>query len=123
MGDNRVEDYKDLIVWNRAMELAVAAYGIANMLPQYELYALGDQIRRAAASIPSNIAEGYGRSTPKDYARFLAVARGSVYELETQLMLCIRLEYLTEGQLSTALGLSNEVIRMLNVIIPKLGNQ
>ena len=123
MGDNRVEDYKDLIVWKRAMELAVAAYRIAKMLPQYEVYALGDQIRRAAASIPSNIAEGYGRTTPKEYARFLAIARGSVYELETQLLLCVRLEYLTESQLSPALGLSNEVIRMLNVIIPKLGNQ
>jgi len=122
MADRRVEDYKDLIVWKRAMELAVVAYRIARMLPQFEVFALGDQIRRAATSIPSNIAEGYGRTTPKDYARFLAVARGSVYELETQLLLCLQLEYLTESQLSIALGLSNEVIRMLNVMIPKLGN-
>ena len=120
MADKRIEDYKDLIVWKRSMELAAAAYTIARKLPKIETFALADQMRRSAISIPSNIAEGYGRTTPKEYARFLSIARGSVYELETQLLLCSQLQYLDSSELSTALGLSNEIIRMLNVIIPKV---
>ena len=120
--DGRLEDYKDLIVWKRAMELASAAYGIAKMLPREETFALANQIRRSSVSIPSNIAEGYGRNTSKEYARFLSLARGSAYELETQMMLCVQVGYFEENDLSTVFGLANEVIRMLNVIIPKLGN-
>ena len=120
MTDNRVEDYKDLIVWKRSMELSTVVYAIAKKLPKIETFALADQIRRSAVSIPSNIAEGYGRTTSKEYARFLSIARGSVYELETQLILCVRLEYLEESDLAYALSLSNEIIKMLNVIIPKV---
>ena len=120
MPDNRLEDYKDLIVWKRAMELAVAAYAIARKLPKEENFALADQIRRSAVSIPSNIAEGYGRGSPKDYARFLSMARGSRYELETQLFLCENLGYVTQDEISTAIRLGQEVAKMLNVIIGKI---
>ena len=120
MPDNRLEDYKDLIVWKRAMELTAAAYRLAKRLPREENYALADQIRRSAVSIPSNIAEGYGRGSPKDYVRFLSMARGSRYELETQLLLCVDLEYLTKNDISAAIRLGQEVAKMLNVIIAKL---
>ena len=115
-----INNFRDLIVWKRAMELVEAAYAIIRRLPREENYALSDQIRRSVISIPSNIAEGYGRNGSKEYTRFLSIARGSVYELETQLLLCSRLHYCEEADLSEALCLSNEVIRMLNVIIPKV---
>ena len=72
--------FKDLIVWQRAMQFAKLVYGLVKQLPVEERYALADQLRRAAASVPSNIAEGNGRAGNKDYAHFLAIARGSVYE-------------------------------------------
>ena len=120
MPDNRLEDYKDLIVWKRAMELATAAYKVAQKLPREENYALADQIRRSAVSIPSNIAEGYGRGSAKDYARFLSIARGSRYELETQLLLCVELGYAKKEEIASAIQLGYEVAKMLNVIISKV---
>ena len=72
-----MKSYRDLVVWNRGMELASAAYKVSHMLPNYEMYALADQIRRSAVSIPSNIAEGYGRNSTREYVRFLSIARGS----------------------------------------------
>lgn len=122
MMDKRINDYKDLIVWKRAMELAKSAYSIAKMLPGEEKYALADQIRRSSVSVPSNIAEGYGRSGAKEYARFLSMARGSAYELETQIILCVDLGYLHEEDASNALRLIKEVVSMLTAILSKLGN-
>ncbi|MBR0367514.1 MAG: four helix bundle protein [Clostridia bacterium] len=102
------------------MELAVAAYEVAAMLPKHEIYALADQIRRSAISIPSNIAEGYGRSSTRDYVRFLSIARGSRYELETQLLLCVKLGYIGQQDISTAVQLGTEVGKMLNRMISRL---
>ena len=116
-----MENYKELIVWQRAMELVAAAYQIARMLPKWEQFALADQIRRSVVSIPSNIAEGYGRNSSKDYARFLSISRGSRYELETQLMLCVQLGYVDSRDIEKAIDLGEEVGKMLNVIISKLG--
>jgi four helix bundle protein len=116
-----IKNFRELIVWKRAMELVVETYQLVKHLPKEETYALSDQIRRAAVAIPSNIAEGNGRGTPKDYARFLAMARGSKYELETQLMICVMLQYLTKEQIKKAMMLSDEIGRMLNVIIARLG--
>ena len=103
------------------MDLAQEVYEIAEHLPKNETYGLVSQMTRAAVSVPSNIAEGNGRGTPKDYARFLAMARGSKYELETQLMICVMLQYLTKEQIKKAMMLSDEIGRMLNVIIARLG--
>ena len=122
MTDCRIDDYKDLIVWKKAMELTKTAYLLARILPKEENYALGDQIRRSSVSIPSNIAEGYGRTSPRDYARFLSMARGSSYELETQILLCIDLGYIQEKDAVTAVGLCKEVARILTRIIQNLGN-
>ena len=86
-------------------------------LPKDELFGLTNQLRRAAVSIPSNIAEGNGRDSAKEYLRFLYIARGSCSEVETQLLLCVELGYLQESEITTALELSTEVAKMLNKII------
>ena len=117
----KVRNYRELVVWKRSMELVVETYELVKHLPKEETYALSDQIRRAVVSIPSNIAEENGRASAKDYARFLSMARGSKYELETQLLICVELCYLTKEQLSKAMLLSDEIGRMLNVLIAKLG--
>ena len=88
-----------------------------------ENHALADQIRRSSVSIPSNIAEGYGRTSPKEYARFLSMARGSSYELETQIILCVDLGYIREADTVKAIELCKEVARILTRILQSLGNK
>ncbi|HTS89038.1 MAG TPA: four helix bundle protein [Gemmatimonadales bacterium] len=102
-----------LLVWRKAMDLAESTYAVTLRLPQHETYGLASQLRRAAASIPSNIAEGYGRSSRKDYLRHLGIANGSLLELETQIILAERVAYLTEQKAKVILGLSSEVGKML----------
>ena len=116
-----IKNYRELVVWKRSMELVVEVYGLVKHLPKEETYALSSQMRRAVVSIPSNIAEGNGRGTTRDYAHYLAMARGSKYELETQLLICVELHYLTNEQIEKAMKLSDEIGRMLNTIITKLG--
>ena len=120
MLSGELKGYRELIVWKRAMELVVEVYDLANRLPKEERYVLADQIRRSAISIPSNIAEGNGRSGDKEYIRFLSIARGSQYELETQLLLCVQLGYLTDTDVSGASVLCDEIGRMLNALITRL---
>ena len=121
MADGYAKNYRDLVVWKRSIELVKETYKLMRFLPKEETYALSDQIRRAVVSIPSNIAEGNGRASSKDYARFLSMARGSKYELETQLLICVELCYLTQEQITHAMNLSEKIGRMLNVLIAKLG--
>ncbi|MCD8037189.1 MAG: four helix bundle protein [Clostridiales bacterium] len=102
------------------MDLVTEVYRLAKLLPREELYSLSDQMRRAAVSIPSNIAEGQARSSMKEFANFLSIARGSKAELETQLMICVRLKYLTQSQVETVLSLCQEVGMMLTSLIGKL---
>ena len=90
----KVKTFEELIAWQKAMELAEAVYRLQKSLPKEEVYGLGDQIRRAVVSIPSNIAEGFGRDSTKDFQHFLAIARGSLFEVKTQLTLAHRLGYL-----------------------------
>ena len=89
-------------------------------MPKEELYGLTNQLKRAVVSIPSNIAEGNARFSTKDYLRFLSMARGSKAEVETQLILCVRLDYLTQEDIKAALSLLSEIERMLNSMITKL---
>ncbi len=117
-----MDSYKDLIVWQKSMDLAEEAYRITSSLPKEELYSLSGQIRRAAVSIASNIAEGYGRNSVKEYCRFLSIARGSKNEVETQLLLCVRLGYLEQKQLSASFSLCDEIGKMLNALINKLSD-
>jgi 23S ribosomal protein len=110
----KVEDYKNLIVWQRSMELAEEVYRLVKKLPKEELFALSDQIRRAVISIPSNIAEGYERDSTKEYIHFLSIAKGSKAELETQLLLCTKIHYLDNSDIEKSISLIQEIGKMLN---------
>ena len=105
-------------MWQKAMEFARQVYQLQKVLPQEEVYGLGDQIRRAVVSISSNIAEGYGRETKGDFMHFLVMARGSLYEVETQLELAQSLGYLSVSD--ELWHSSKEIGRMLNGFISKL---
>lgn len=98
------------------MELVTEVYLLAKKLPKEERFALSDQIRRSAISIPSNIAEGQGRNSTKEFIQFLAIAKGSKAELETQLLLCVKIKYLTHLEIETAINLIQEVGKMLNAL-------
>ena len=114
------KNYKDLVVWQKAMALVEAVYRVVRLLPADERYVLGDQIRRSAVSIPSNIAEGNARGTEKEMIHFLRIAQGSRAELETQLELSYRIGYTSEQQIQELIELSNEVGRMLTGLIKTL---
>lgn len=115
--------YQDLLVWQKAMDLVEETYGLVRKLPKEETYALSDQMRRAAVSIPSNIAEGKDRVTDKEFIRFLSIARGSASELETQFIICSRLNYLAAEETNTAVEHCREVGRMLHGLIKSLEPQ
>ena len=102
------------------MELATEIYKLTEKLPGKEIYSLTDQMRRAAVSIPSNIAEGQDRNSAKDFIKFLSIARGSRAELETQLQICINVNYLTEEDVLQSKQLLIEVGNMLSAFISKL---
>jgi four helix bundle protein len=109
--------YQDLRVWQSAMELVVSVYHETRGFPREERYGLTSQMRRAAVSIPSNIAEGKGRSTVRDRALFFCHARGSLLELETQILIAQRLQFLTAPRAEDLTRNSNELGRMLNSLI------
>jgi 23S ribosomal protein len=112
--NQKIEDYKDLIVWQRSMELAEEVYRLVKKLPKEELFALSDQIRRAVISIPSNIAEGYERNSTKEYIHFLSIAKGSKAELETQLLLCTKIHYLNNSDIEKSISLIQEIGKMIH---------
>lgn len=107
-------NYKELRVWQKSMDLTTKIYNLVKLLPKEETYALSDQMRRAAISIPSNIAEGQGRNSDKEYINFLSIARGSLWELETQLEICVRLGYVEQSIIADTLDLITEVSKMIN---------
>ena len=109
-------DFRELKVWQKAMDLTVEIYSIVKLLPQEETYALSDQMRRAAVSIPSNIAEGRGRGTDKEFVHYLLMSRGSLWELSTQLVICERLHYLDQAQISGARQLITEISKMIHAL-------
>ncbi|MDE5874558.1 MAG: four helix bundle protein [Muribaculaceae bacterium] len=109
--------YKELRVWQRSMDLTEEVYTLVRQLPREEVYALSEQMRRAAVSVPSNIAEGHGRNSHKDFVKFLGIARGSLLELETQLEICGRLKYIPSSNLSHAFSIVTEISKMLNALI------
>lgn len=115
-----MSQYRELKVWNKSMDLTVEVYTLTQLLPKDELYGLTSQIRRAAVSIPSNIAEGAGRKSTRDYIHFLKIAYGSLNELETQLILCCKLHYLESSSIEKAMQMSSEIGRMVNAMIQKL---
>ena len=118
-----LKNYKELKVWQKSYQLCLEIYGINARFPKDEKYSLTSQIRRAVVSIPSNIAEGYGRKTTADYIRSLYIAYGSNCELETQMMLSGDLGYIDRDRLEVILGEINEVESMLKALIRSLENK
>ncbi|MCA8830591.1 four helix bundle protein [Hymenobacter pini] len=111
------QSYKDLAVWQQGRKLVKSVYMLTKGFPAEERYDLVSQMRRAAVSIPSNIAEGCGRQYPKDTIQFLVTARGSLYELETQTYLSFDLGYITEGQLMASVQEFEKTIQLLQGFI------
>ena len=118
--ERTVKSYRDLIVWQRARELIKEVYLLTATYPVGERFGLVSQMNRAAVSIPSNIAEGYGRATTHDYLHFLRIARGSAYELETQLVLAEDLGLCAQAASSKVVATLQEVIRLLQGLIAAL---
>lgn len=112
--------FKDLIVWQRAVELSLAIYKLTSGFPSTEQFGLTNQLRRASVSIASNIAEGYGRPTRGEYLQFLGHARGSNCEVQTQLVIAAGLGFGAEAKRQQAEGLCDEIGRMLVVMMRKL---
>lgn len=115
-----MKDYKELDVWRKAVALAIAAYKATAAFPDGEKFGLTAQMRRAATSVPANIAEGWGRGTTKEYIQFLLVARGSLMELETHAIIAGQLGYLSRDQLRELENQIQEVGKMLNGLIHSL---
>ncbi len=115
-----VVTYRDLVVWQNAIELAVACYGATKALPREEVYGLTSQIRRAAASVPANIAEGYGRDGRASFVQFLRIAQGSLKELATHVILADRMDYLSTSASKPLVEMADVTGRMLRGLIRSL---
>ncbi len=115
-----IKSYKDLTVWQKSMELVESIYQTAEKLPSKENFGLKSQMQRASVSIPSNIAEGYGRQSKGSYAQFLSIARGSLFELETQIELCTRLKYIQKIESDKLQIEMTEISKMLTSLISKI---
>jgi four helix bundle protein len=115
--------YKDLIVWQKGIELAKLIYSLTQAFPSEEKFGLIAQMRRAAVSIPSNIAEGQARHTTGEFVQFISHAEGSVAELDTQLILSIELEFYRRAAADSAFDLIGELRRMLNILRRKLSER
>ncbi|MDZ8183597.1 MAG: four helix bundle protein [Nostoc sp. ChiSLP02] len=125
MTDSKIRSYKDLKVWQEGMNLAEACYQLTIAFPKEELYGMTSQIRRAAASIPANIAEGYGREYRPEYIKYLRIAQGSLKELETHLLLSARANVrLTDSQVVSPILMQCESVgRLLRALIRSLDNK
>jgi len=115
-----IKSYRDLIVWQKSIYLVRNVYILTQKFPKEELYGLTNQMRRCAVSIPSNIAEGYGRNSTGDYKRFLQIAVGSLYELQTQIEISFQLKYLDENNLNSIISLCTEIDKILYSLIQKI---
>ncbi len=115
-----MKTYRDLIVWQKAMELVTKTYIHTKSFPNEERYGLTLQLRRSSVSLPSNMAEGYGRNSTLDYVRFLRIANGSLFELQTQLEIAHNLRFLPEESFSILFELTREIERMLSSLIKKI---
>lgn len=115
-----IRKYQNLKIWEKATELALLGYRITSAFPKEEIYGLTSQIRRAAVSIPSNIAEGSERKSDKEFIRFLRIASSSIAELETQLYLATKLGYCTDETYEDFMNISAENGKMINGLISKL---
>jgi len=118
-----IQSYRDLVVWQKAMRLVAEIYRFTQGFPQAELYGLVSQLRRAAVSVPSNIAEGQARLSTGEFKQFLGHARGSLMEVETQILVAEELGYLKSDQIDALLNRAGEVGRLLNGLLRSLPNR
>ena len=117
-----MHNYKELKVWQKARELVKFIYQLTKKYPKEEMYSLTSQVRRAVVSIPSNIAEGAGHSSKKEFSRFLEIAYASTCELDTQIILSFDLEFISQDELSTSARYIEELQKMLNGLIRSLSS-
>ena len=115
-----MSNFRKLIIWQKAMNLVTKTYNSTKKFPKEEIFGLTSQIRRCSISIPSNIAEGYGRKSNKEYLRFLNISIGSLFELQTQLEIAKNIEYLTDDEFNNLYEDSREIERMLVSFINKI---
>jgi four helix bundle protein len=118
-----MKSYRDLIVWQKSMSWVTMVYTLSSKIPESEKFGLISQIRRSSVSIPSNIAEGYGRNYKKDYSRFLQISRGSLFECQTQIEMAINLGFISREDCKEINDFSTEIEKMLNSLINKLSEK
>ncbi len=112
---NNIKSYKDLLIWQKGIKIVILVYKLVKSLPHEELYALSNQLKRASVSVPSNIAEGYGRNTDKSFSHFLDISRGSLFEIETQLIIANELGFIKDEVLfKDVLSQIEEESKMIN---------
>ena len=116
----KVESYQELLVWQKSMDLVAEVYKVIRLLPLNEQYALSSQIRRAAGSVPANIAEGFGRWHKKEFVHFLLMANGSVKELETHLLVAVRIGFLKADRIEPSMQMTKEISKMIFALRGKL---
>lgn len=119
---SEVRDFKDLVIWQKGMEIAENCYLLTKSFPRDELFGMSQQIRRSSASIPANIAEGYGRRTSGDYVRFLNISQGSINELQTHLILCSRVGLCTVRDIELIIQNLQTETKMIISLIKKLSH-
>ncbi len=118
----KIESHRDLLVWQKAMDLTVQVYRLSERFPSNEMYRLVAQMTRSAASVAANIAEGHARATKRDDSHFLAITKGSLMETETLVMLSVRLGYVTQAEAESVLGLLTETSKMLTALRNRLAD-
>ena len=118
-----MKTYRDLLVWQKSMALVTEIYKLSKSFPKDETYGLTSQMKRCAVSIPSNMAEGYGRNSTSEYIRFLHIATGSLYELQTQAEIALNLQYLNKIDFDKLYESSREIERMLSSLTRKLNDK
>ena len=118
---SEVKSYKDLLIWQKGIDIVINLYQLVEDFPKEEVYALSSQLKRASVSIPSNIAEGYGRNSTQSYIHFVSISRGSLFELETQLIIAKKLNFVkNESLLSELMNQITEESKMINSFLNKL---
>ncbi len=115
-----MSSYKDLLVWQKSIQLVTEVYRLSKTLPKEEVYGLVSQMQRAAVSIPSNIAEGHDRNSDKEFSQFLCIARGSLAELETQLIIAKNLDYINQEQMTYISNNCYEIGKMINGLLKRI---
>jgi four helix bundle protein len=116
----KIESYQNLLIWQKSMDLVELAYKVVVKLPINEQYGISSQLRRAACSVPANIAEGFGRWHAKEFVRFLLIANGSVKELETHLLIAVRLHLLQPNDIEAPMQMAKEISKMIFALRAKL---